>query len=87
MLKRKLLIVALIGAGLVGASWHDERQAALRANAKLLLSTIGAPFCAPQFSGPKYKTFFRLAQAQQDSATAPKKTEIVSFRQGCVKPA
>lgn len=79
MFKRKLLLVALIGAGLVGASWHDERQAALEANAKLLLTTIGAPFCAPQYAGPRYKTFFRLAQAQQDSATAPKKTEIGPF--------
>jgi tetratricopeptide (TPR) repeat protein len=79
MLKRTLLITALIGAGLIGASFYDERQAAREADAKLLLSTIGTPFCLPQYAGPKYKTFFRLAQAREEAANAPKKTEIGPF--------
>ena len=80
MFKRKLLIGALVVAGLVAATVFDEYQTLRGEQAgKLLLSTIGAPFCAPQYAGPQYKTFFRLAQAQQDSATAPKKTEIGPF--------
>ena len=80
MLKRKLLIGALIGAGLVGATLFDEYQASRVANeTKLLLTTIGVPFCAPPRGGPQYKTFFRLAMAQQDAANKPAKTEIGPF--------
>jgi tetratricopeptide (TPR) repeat protein len=78
MWKRKLLISALMGAGLLGALAFDERQA-LRSNTFLLLTTIGVPFCAPQRSGPQYKTFFRLAMAQAESPNKPAKTEVGPF--------
>ena len=78
MWKRKLLISALMGAGLLGALAFDERQA-LRSNTSLLLTTIGVPFCAPQRSGPQYKTFFRLAMAQAESGNKPAKTEVGPF--------
>ena len=48
--KRKLIIAALIGSGFAGALAFDEYQAARSDSASLLLSTIGAPFCAPQRS-------------------------------------
>ena len=79
MWKRKLLITALIAAGLIGALAFDDRQAANRDNTSWLLTTIGAPFCAPQSGGPQYKTFFRLAMAQADTANRPAKTEIGPF--------
>jgi len=79
MWKRKLLITALLGAGLIGALAFDEHQASRSAQASLLLTTIGAPFCVPQRSGPQYKTFFRLAVAQAESANKPAKTEVGPF--------
>jgi len=79
MWKRKLFIAALMGAGLIGALAFDERQASRSDNTSLLLTTIGAPLCAPQLSGPQYKTFFRLAMAQAESANKPAKTEVGPF--------
>ena len=67
MWKRKLLIGALMGAGLIGAVAFDERQTSRSDSTFLLLTTIGVPFCTPQRSGPQYKTFFRLAMAQAES--------------------
>lgn len=77
--KRKLLISALMGAGLAGALAFDARQASRSDNASLLFAMIGAPFCAPQRSGPQYKTFFRLAMAQTESGAPPAKTEVGPF--------
>ena len=79
MWKRKLLIGALMGAGLIGALAFDEHQASRLDNTSSLLTTIGVPFCAPQRSGPQYKTFFRLAMAQAESANKPAKTEVGPF--------
>jgi len=79
MWKRKLTITATIGAGLIGAVAFDEHQAARQDKASWLLTTIGVPFCAPQRSGPQYKTFFRLAMAQAESANKPAKTEVGPF--------
>jgi tetratricopeptide (TPR) repeat protein len=79
MWKRKLITVALMGAGLAGALAFDEYQAARTDRASLLLSTIGAPLCAPQRSGPQYKTFFRLAMAQPENGSKPAKTEVGPF--------
>jgi len=77
--KAKLVNTALMGAGLVGALTFDEYQAARTDSASLLPSTIGAPFCAPQRSGPQYKTFFRLAMAQPEGSSKPAKTEVGPF--------
>ncbi len=79
MLKRKLLVTALMGAGLIGAATYDDYQATRNATAQLMLTTIGAPFCAPQRGGTQYKTFFRLAMAQQEGANKPAKTEVGPF--------
>jgi tetratricopeptide (TPR) repeat protein len=79
MWKRKLITVALMSAGLAGALAFDEYQAARTDSASLLLSTIGVPLCAPQRSGPQYKTFFRLAMAQPESSSKPAKTEVGPF--------
>jgi tetratricopeptide (TPR) repeat protein len=77
--KRKVITAALMAAGLVGVLAFDEYQARRTDSASLLLSTIGAPLCAPQRGGPQYKTFFRLAMAQQDNASKPAKTEVGPF--------
>jgi tetratricopeptide (TPR) repeat protein len=77
--KRKLITAALMGAGLVSALAFDEYQAARTSRASLLLSTIGAPLCAPQRTGPQHKTFFRLAMAQQEGGSKPAKTEVGPF--------
>ena len=79
MLKRKLIIGALMGAGLVGALGYDEYQAARSEKASWLFTTIGAPFCVPERSGPQYKTFFRVAMAKPESDIAPRKTEVGPF--------
>jgi tetratricopeptide (TPR) repeat protein len=79
MWKRKLLISVLMGAGLIAALAFDEQQASRTGNASLLLTTIGVPYCAPQRSGPQYKTFFRLAMAQAESPNKPAKTEVGPF--------
>lgn len=79
MWKLKLLVTAFISAGLIGGLAYDEYQTVQPAREKLLLTTIGVPYCAPQRSGPQYKSFFRLAMAQQDSAVKPGKTEIGPF--------
>jgi tetratricopeptide (TPR) repeat protein len=79
MWKRKLLTIALMGAGLVGTLAFDEHQASRQGNASWLLTTIGVPFCTPQRSGPQYNTFFRLAVAQAESANKPAKTEVGPF--------
>ena len=79
MWKRKLLITALMGAGLIGGLTYDEYQASRPDNTSWLLTTIGVPFCAPQRAGPQYKTFFRLAMAQAESANKPAKTEVGPF--------
>jgi tetratricopeptide (TPR) repeat protein len=76
--KPKLIAAAVTGAGLVGALAFDEYQATRSDRASLLFSTIGAPLCAPQRSAPQYKTFFRLALAQ-DGAGTPPKTEVGPF--------
>ena len=77
--KRKLITAALMGTGLAGALAFDEYQAARTDSASVLLSTIGAPLCAPQRSGPQYKTFFRLAMAQPENNSKPAKTEVGPF--------
>ncbi|HXV06441.1 MAG TPA: tetratricopeptide repeat protein [Burkholderiales bacterium] len=77
--KRRLIVVAMIGAGLVGALAFDEYQAVRSDRTSLLLSTIGAPFCTPQRSGPQYKTFFRLAMAQTERGGKPARTEVGPF--------
>jgi len=79
MWKPKLVISALMGAGLIGVLAFDERQASRPDNTSLLLTTIGVPFCAPQLSGTQYKTFFRLAMAQAESGNKPAKTEVGPF--------
>lgn len=79
MLKRKLLITTLIGAGLIGTMAFGEYQASQIANTSALLTTIGVPFCAPQRSGPQYKTFFRLAMAQAEGGRKPARTEVGPF--------
>ncbi|KON81766.1 tetratricopeptide repeat protein [Azoarcus sp. PA01] len=79
MLKRKLLITTLIGAGLIGTIAFGEYRAWRMDNTSALLTTIGAPFCAPQRSGPQHKTFFRLAMAQAESGRAPARTEVGPF--------
>ena len=79
MWKCKLLVTALIGAGLIGVTLFDEYQAAQNARANALLTTIGVPFCAPQRGGPQYKTFFRMAMAQQEGANKVARTEIGPF--------
>ncbi len=79
MWKRKLFVTVLIGAGLVGATAFDEYQAVQNAKANLLLTTIGVPYCATPQNRPQFKTFFRLAIAQQDSASKVAKTEIGPF--------
>src|SRR3954463_8061486 len=79
MWKHKLLISALMGASLIGVLAFDQHQASRPANASFLLTTIGAPYCAPQRSGPQYKTFFRLAMAQAETANKPAKTEVGPF--------
>jgi tetratricopeptide (TPR) repeat protein len=76
---RTLLAAAVIGTGLVAALAFDEYQASRQSSASWLLTTIGAPFCAPQRSGPQYKTFFRLAMAQAESGNQPAKTEVGPF--------
>ena len=68
-----------MGAGLIAALAFDERQASRSDSTSLLLTTIGAPFCAAQRSGPQYKTFFRLAMAQAESGNKPAKTEVGPF--------
>jgi tetratricopeptide (TPR) repeat protein len=79
MWKTKLLISALMGAGLIGALAFDARQTAHPENLSLLLATIGLPFCASQSSGPQNKTFFRLAMAKEESGKPPVKTEVGPF--------
>jgi tetratricopeptide (TPR) repeat protein len=79
MWKRNLLVTALMGAGVIGATAYDDYQAAENTRANRLLTTIGVPFCAPQRSGPQFKTFFRLARAQQDALIKLAKTEIGPF--------
>ncbi len=74
--KRRSIVTAVIGAGLTGALAFDEYQAVRSDRASLLLSTIGAPLCAPQRSAPQYKTFFRLAMAQAESDRKPMKTPM-----------
>ena len=68
-----------MAAGLVGALAFDEYQATRSARESWLMATIGAPFCAPQRSGPQYKTFFRLAMANTESGNTPRKTEVGPF--------
>jgi tetratricopeptide (TPR) repeat protein len=77
--KRKLITAALVCTGLAGALAFDEYQAARSDRASWLLSTVGAPFCAPQRGGPQYKTFFRLALAQPENSSRPAKTEVGPF--------
>ncbi len=77
MWKHKRLVTALLGAGLIGTLAFDEYQSMKSADASFVLSTIGVPFCAPQRSGPQYKTFFRLAMAQSENK--PAKTEVGPF--------
>ncbi len=79
MWRRKLLIGALMGTGLIGVLAFDARQASHPNDISLLFTTIGVPFCAPQRSGPRYKTFFRLAMAQAESGNKPAKTEVGPF--------
>ncbi len=79
MWRRKLLIGALMGTGLIGVLAFDARQASHPNDTSLLFTTIGVPFCAPQRSGPRYKTFFRLAMAQTESGNKPAKTEVGPF--------
>lgn len=79
MWKRKLLIGALMGAGLTGALAFDARQASRPDNASLLRAMVGVPFCAPQRSELRHKAFFRLAVAQTESGDPPAKTEVGPF--------
>src|SRR5512134_2681680 len=79
MWKRKAVAGALMGAGVIGALHFDEYQSRRNADAAALLTTIGVPFCAPQRTGPQFKTFFRLAMAQADSGSKPAKTEVGPF--------
>ncbi len=79
MWKRKLLFTAMMGAGLICVLAFDQHQTAQLQKASFLLTTIGAPYCAPQRSGPQYKAFFRLAMAQAETANKPAKTEVGPF--------
>jgi len=79
MRRPKLIVAALAAAGVVAAMAHDEYASRDSANARALLSTIGAPFCLPQNAGPRYKTFFRLAMAQQEQPGRPPRTEVGPF--------
>src|SRR3954465_9271349 len=77
--KRKLIAAAVMGTGFAGAGAFNEYQAARSDSANLQLSTIGAPLCAPQRTGPQYKTFFRLAMAESQDTSRPAKTEVGPF--------
>jgi tetratricopeptide (TPR) repeat protein len=79
MLKRKVVVGCLTVAGLAGVLAFDEYQAMRSEKASWLMSTVGAPFCAPDRSGPQYKTFFRLAMAANEDAAKPRKTEVGPF--------
>jgi tetratricopeptide (TPR) repeat protein len=76
---RGMSIAATISACIAGALAFDEYQASRAQADASLLSTVGAPFCAPQRSAPQFKTFFRLAMAQQDKIGAPPRTEVGPF--------
>jgi tetratricopeptide (TPR) repeat protein len=76
MLKRTLFISAFAVTGFVGAVAFDARQASLTRSDSILLSTIGAPFCAGQPGSPTYRTFFRAAMAD---AKKPARTEVGPF--------
>src|SRR4051794_12796176 len=77
--KRKLIAAAVMGTGFAGAGAFNEYQAARSDSADLRLSTIGAPLCAPQRTGPQYKTFFRLAMAESETTSRPARTEVGPF--------
>src|SRR5581483_8536978 len=80
--KPTLIATALMSIGLVSALGVHEYQAARGERDSFLLSTIGAPFCAPQRAGPQYKTFFRLAMAQEETqanSSKSAKTEVGPF--------
>jgi tetratricopeptide (TPR) repeat protein len=77
--KRTLLIGAITGVALIGALAFDEYQAARSGNTAFLLTTIGAPYCAPRPQGVQYNTFFRFAIAQTESSGKPAKTEVGPF--------
>lgn len=79
MLKHKLVVGCLMTAGLVGMLAFDEYQALRSEKASWLMTTIGAPFCAPDRDGPQYKTFFRLATAANEKGGGPAKTEVGPF--------
>jgi tetratricopeptide (TPR) repeat protein len=79
MLQRKLIVAGVAVAGLAGAVAFDEYQVRRSEQASWLMTTIGAPFCAPDRDGPQYKTFFRLAMAKPESPNAPRKTEVGPF--------
>ena len=68
----------MLGAGLIGGLAFDERQSRFD-NTSFLLTTVGAPFCASQRSGPQHRTFFRLAVAQAETLNKPAKTEVGPF--------
>ncbi|MEX0960293.1 MAG: hypothetical protein WDZ63_13500 [Burkholderiales bacterium] len=79
MLKRHLILGALMGASLAGALGYDAVQTSRSETTSWLYTTIGAPFCVPERSGPQYKAFFRVAVAEQENAAAPRKTEVGPF--------
>jgi tetratricopeptide (TPR) repeat protein len=79
MSKRKLIVAALMGAGVIGAVQFDEHQARRNQTANSLLTMIGVPFCAPQRGGPEHRAFFRLAMAQAESGSRPARSEVGPF--------
>jgi hypothetical protein len=82
MWKRKLFGGASMGAVfMMGALAFFERQPSRPDNPSLLLTTMGVPFCTPQYSGSQYKTFFRLAMAQAENDIKLAKTEVGPFSQ------
>lgn len=80
MWKRTLILGAVVGAGVLGGLTFAGHRAADPANPAWLPTPLGAPFCTTQPSGPRYKTFFRLAMAQTESGDPPPKTEVGPFR-------
>lgn len=79
MLKRHLIIGAVMGASLAGALGYDAVQTSRSDKTSWLYTTIGAPFCLPERSGPQFKAFFRLAVAEPENDVVPRKTEVGPF--------
>lgn len=80
MLTRTLIVSALIGAGVLGATVVDEYRLSQSGDQSLLAATIAQPYCGTQPGAPAMRTFFRMAMAAQaDAAAKPPPTEVGPF--------